>query len=277
MRKTFSIMFGLCFCFTLFAIENVNADAVYLTGGSSPNTNLSFIVGGSSYKYRSSPKTLEYQSEGPQSESETIFAFCGDFVANTHPGLSSGRYYNEDGLSDYSSENQMSAIASRETMIQNLYDYAYNKLFSLDTVTGTYDTDNINMFSAQAFQVVLWELLHETSTTLSFDTGYFKVTDWAPDQNDLSVKWDGTALKNEANLLLDCVTGVKDWTKEGFVYVQCDVSIFTDSDSTVKASDSQIMISGRIDNTTTPEPATLLIIALGATGVLPLSRRFRKK
>jgi hypothetical protein len=176
---------------------------------------------------------------------------------------------------------EYSAIALNSpgmTLYSPIQKDALNALFS-HVYSTTYDVngDIINDVNSYLYQLVVWEIIHETDETWDIASGEFGIQNAATyDPNDRTVAYVDANFYdlavNNINSWLDAIVGNVTWDSIGYGTV-------TDNQLTIYVAEggqniSQTFIS--VVAPITPEPATILMFGIGMMFTLPLMRRTRK-
>ena len=183
---------------------------------------------------------------------QTLLAFCGDFTVSTTPAFNSptGEAYGANSL-----------FSPTLTLYSDLQKSLINDLFSY-TYASTFDLDGnvINSVYAQALQLSIWEILMESESSWSILSGSFYATGLASGVAATTNDW------------LDVLSGASTWESLGFTTaIDYDLTVYV-AEGGVNASQTLISITGP-PTTATPEPATMLIFAIGAVAAVPYLRR----
>lgn len=164
----------------------------------------------------------------------TLLAYCFQpFVAQS-PDLVGGTLNYAAG-----------AVSTNATLVQKLFDKYY--------------TDTLGAYDQASFQLALWELASETTSSLDVKTGTFQAT---------ATKVSGTVDLNvldSANGMLGALAGWTDNNKYTVTEWQ-----FTGTDS--HGDPSQAFVTASL-NAQVPEPATDLLAALGVLGLIVARRK----
>ncbi|MDR2704509.1 MAG: PEP-CTERM sorting domain-containing protein [Planctomycetaceae bacterium] len=165
------------------------------------------------------------------------------------------------------------------TLYSQIQKDALNSLFS-HVYSTVYDAngDIIDDVNSYLYQLIVWEIIHETNETWNIAGGEFGIQNAAyyPNPNDHKVAYLDTNFYNLAvntiNSWLNAIAGNITWDSIGYGAV-------TDNQLTVYVAEggqniSQTFIS--VVSPITPEPATILMFGIGMMFALPLMRRTRK-
>ncbi|MDR0335882.1 MAG: PEP-CTERM sorting domain-containing protein, partial [Planctomycetaceae bacterium] len=151
-----------------------------------------------------------------------------------------------------------------------LFSHVYSTIYD---VNG----DIINDANAYFYQLVVWEIIHETSGTFDITAGEFGIKNAAtyPDPTNHSSSVYDSGYYNTAvgviNSWLDAITGAITWESIGYdTVVDHTLTVYVAEGGT---DVSQTLIS--VVSPTTPEPATMLMFGIGLL-TLPVLLRRRK-
>lgn len=241
---------------TAFSMSWARADLMSFKGILTAN-QLSFANGKKVQTEEAVPVKITNHDTGQQ-----FIAFCGDFTTPVSNGFwqeTVGQCYDA-----YAVEDAYIYTELQRTHINDLFSYAYSTAFDLDG-------NVIDVKNAQAFQITLWEMLTETTSTLDITSGTFRLT------KDTTSK-----VATTANQWLNALMNGEDgWMALGLSAISYDVTVYiAEGGSHV----SQTMISvvrppvPTIPRAPagTPEPATLVVFGLGLMG-LGLAQTRRQK
>ncbi|MDR2116529.1 MAG: PEP-CTERM sorting domain-containing protein [Planctomycetaceae bacterium] len=156
---------------------------------------------------------------------------------------------------------------------------ALNSFFS-HVYSTIYDVNGniIDDANAYFYQLVVWEIVHETSGELNIADGAFGIDNAAkyPDPNNRKdAVYDHdyyNATVGIVNSWLNAITGTITWDSLGF-------DTITDHNLTIYVAEGGIDVSQTLISVVspiTPEPATMLIFGIGIAALPWLRRRIRK-
>lgn len=172
--------------------------------------------------------------------------------------------------------NAMALNSPSMTLYTQIQKEALNSFFS-HVYSTVYDINGniIDDANAYFYQLVVWEIAHETNESWDIASGTFGITNaatYTPDHSSSFVDDDyyNTAVST-MNSWFNAITGSITWESIGYGTV-------TDHELTVYVAEggtniSQTFIS--VVSPVTPEPATMLMFGIGLFA-LPLLRRARK-
>lgn len=244
-----NLVFAVTMISIAFTTTRVQADI--LTGQVMLSNTQTIHNGDKSGKVYVTPILITNHTSGQ----DAFAAFCGDFTTSTSAGFSnaSGQAYGAYSL--WAGDLTMYSDTQKH-QINDLFNYAYATAFDTN---GTV----INQTYASAFQLTLWEVLTETTPTLNITNGSFY----------LSASKSNQGLIDTTNSWLDALIGNTSWESLGLISGNYDLTVYVAEGG---KSVSQTLISVMGPPTTTPEPATLMVLGLGLMG-LGLARTRRQK
>ncbi len=212
------------------------------------NKTSSIVNNGSSQNIYVTPMLVDNHTTG-----QTLLAFCGDFTVNTSSafGSSTGQAYNASSLFSPTLTIYSDLQKSR---INDLFSYTYALGFDLDgtVISSTY---------AQSLQLAVWEILTETANTLNILKDSFYGANLT------------SAVSTATNSWLSAISGQVTWDSLGLSATEYDMTVYVANGG---KNVSQTLISITAPSTapsTTPEPASLAIFAVGAAAAFPFLRR----
>jgi hypothetical protein len=191
--------------------------------------------------------------------------FCTDLFTSTSRSFSSGggQKYNPVALelSTFHSDTQ-------KAQLQSLFDHVYTKAFNADY---SYN----DPFYASIFNLAVWEIVHETSGALSLESGDLYIRQAyermvGTDErihNVPNAKFLAKALATTADWFDAILNG--SWEDYGYSEDKVNLTVWIAEGGT-KVSQTFIGVAP------TPEPATMLILGLGITGLGIARRRMAK-
>jgi len=250
MRKVSILIIIVAMMVLLVTAQSAQAD---ILRGSSVFTDMSVIInhnGSNSSVYLSPMRVTNMTTNQPQ-----FITFCGDPSVSTSSSFN-GATGQEFGYFNLFSSSLTLYTAQQKTRINDLFRYAYATAYDLNG-------NVINVENARALQLVLWEVLGETSGTYNIQGGTFRVT------TALS-----TSLLNTVNNWFGALQGTITWASLGLTaYNDYDMTVYVPAGGTLAG---QTMISITAPTSSVPEPSSLLFFGLGTLAVAPFFRKRKK-
>jgi hypothetical protein len=198
-------------------------------------------------------------------------AFCADYFTPTTTEFNNPLIGQEYDAVALNSPSMTLYTQAQKNALNSFFSHVYSTVYD---VNGNI----INEADSYFYQLVVWEIMHETSGTLNIADGVFGINNAAtfndPD-HDRSQAYVDTDYYNNAtstmNSWLNAISGTITWESLGY-------DVVTNHDLTIYVAEggqniSQTFIS--VVSPVVPEPATLLIFGIGIT-MLPCLRRVRK-
>jgi hypothetical protein len=245
------IAFTLCVSFIVVSVTVACADV--LTGKSAMSVGATVVNDGVSNSVYVSPMRVDNHT----TDQRDFLLFCGDFNISTSATFgTTGQEYGAFALASPSVSFYSDVQKDR---INDLFGYTYATAFDLDG-------NILNTVYAQAIQLAIWSILHETTDDYNILEGSFRLA------NNYN-----SSVVSTTNALLDAVLGNITWGSIG-------LGDFFDYDLTVYVAEGGNHVSQTLISVTgtpnrepnpTPEPATMLMFGLGLAG-LGLTHRLRK-
>ncbi|MGL4942617.1 MAG: PEP-CTERM sorting domain-containing protein [Thermoguttaceae bacterium] len=227
---------------------------VILTGellnGGKVGTQFYYTTNGSQNPASTAPWVV---TSGSEQHKDTFFAFCGDLETSMSAAFSgTGQEYKVGSLSHIGLERQQIQA------LTTLFSHTYSAAFSGGSV--------INANVASAIQAVTWEIINEPGI-------------WGMGSGNVVFNQGGDGGPGiYAQMFLSALQGERSWDLSTYGLGNYTTATHYDYVAYYTEGDiSQPLIRVVGGATATPEPATLLILGLGALVGLPLvTRRSRK-
>jgi len=252
-----SVTFALAVALAVVFSSVVRAD--FLSGNIAQNTWSTLTTQDGVHSVYVTPMRVTNNT----TEQSDFLLFCGDFFTSTTAayGSAAGQEYNAFAMTSSTIDFYTDIQKDR---IHDLFGHAYSAAFDLDgnILNGVY---------AQAIQLSIWSILHETTDNYNILDGSFRLTsNYAMD------------VVNATNALLGAVIGDIDWDSLSMNdFIDYDLTVYV-AEGGKSVSQTLISVTGSpnreeppVDNVT-PEPTTIVIVGLGLAG-LGLASRRRKK
>ncbi|MDR3197827.1 MAG: PEP-CTERM sorting domain-containing protein [Planctomycetaceae bacterium] len=196
--------------------------------------------------------------------------FCIDYYTSTTTEFNDpfiGQEYNATALD---SPTMTLYTQAQKDALNSFFSHVYSTVYDING-------DIINDANSYFYQLVVWEIIHETAGTWDIADGIFGIQDAATFDNPAtggSAHYDRDYYNTAVGVInswLDAITGDITWESIGY-------GTITDHTLTVYVAEggqnvSQSFIS--VVSPTTPEPATILMFGIGIIA-LPCLRRVRK-
>ena len=262
--KKFITAAGFALFLTMFAVES-HADL--LTGLTTPPWE-------SYFRFLNDPGDSEWHYSRPfgvqnLTTGQLLNMFCADRDTQT-----SDNFSNPDIGEEYWSEPLNSVTM---TLFSDLQKAALNSLFS-HVYTTIVDASNnllIGLPAGMAFQLAVWEIVHETNGAWDITSGSFGISAAATFYPDHSSSYFDDDLYNEVVALLDfwfaAIANESLWGPD-YPWTNVELTVYV---ATNGVDASQTLISPTFPPAAIPEPTTMLMFGV-ATLALPFARRLRK-
>ncbi|GHT30812.1 hypothetical protein FACS1894214_1360 [Planctomycetales bacterium] len=251
--KTFPVLVFTAFATIIFAANSAKADVLFRTGGDTYDGPFGFqLVNKGEAKW-----TVGHEGIGVGNKDDnSIFnVMCSDLNTFTSPEFAdsnAGQSYNRVALNDSTFHS-----ANQKQQLQSLYDHVYWKAFDQDYGV-------IDPAYAAMFQLAVWEIMNDSSDTLSLRNGDLYITDFYNTNADRT-GWGthmSTAQQEQLLAMSDAWFNAiinDSWDLIGYSENKSNLTVWVAEGGT---DSSQTFIGVA----PTPEPATMLIFGLGMAG-----------
>ena len=162
------------------------------------------------------------------------------------------------------------------TLFSDIQKSALNSLFSHVYTTITDSQNNLlNTAAAMAFQLTVWEIVHETSGVWNLANGVFGINAAATYRNSDHTggsEYDNRLFNDVISLTSSWFSAIADepmWVAMGYGKTDLELTVYVAEGGTHV---SQTLISTTAPAAVTPEPATILMFGMGVLA-LPFCRR----